>query len=677
MKRLIVILALISILLAITYGPGQTAPETPNEPQALGIAHGAHLRPAVYYGEEIAAFNSLIGKDLASVMYFMDWNTSGLAPGEYFDNWLPRTIIDTFGENSPVVMLSWQPSAGSRPGCSRNYSDQIPLNDIISGGCDGYIRGFAQALKNPPMNQLRFLIRFAHEMNLRESVWWPGHFGQDASTFVAAWRHVHDVFSQENVTNVEWVWAPNYESNPLDDWNDRNNYYPGDAYVDWVGVDGYNWGSPRWDTFSEVYDSSQYDYVLKDFACRYPKPQLITEIGSVDGAGSKASWIADAYSKIPTFPFVRGVYWFNDYAYASRSRPDFRVTSGTSDAGGVFPLPSGSNTWTDAYRNAISNPIYTETLPSLEAATPPATYCQNSGAQFTVSPAEITLMPGEGSVHTITGIGYSSAQNLSLRAPAGSQISGSFNPANLQAPFGETTLNLTTSSTTPTGVYPVVVQGNGIDLVTIEVTIFQTYSVSGRVQNHVSQSMSGVSVAYSSASGQTSGSVTTSSNGTYLITNLPAGEYSISPQMAGYFSVPQSSTIEITTANINNVDFILYPQPVLTIDHMGIGRPGSSFNISGDDFPVTQNLQLLINGVDHGAAARSDASGGVNFSLNTGDAEPGYYWVTLVANPTQASIWFRLDENGEYWRETPPAITMRDETQPWNIAFLPAIRQRP
>jgi hypothetical protein len=147
--------------------------------------------------------------------------------------------------------------------------------------------------------------------------------------------------------------------------------------------------------------------------------------------------------------------------------------------------------------------------------------------------------------------------------------------------------------------------------------------------------------------------------------------------MAGYFSVPQSLTIEITTANINNVDFVVYPQPVLTIDHRGIGQPGSSFTISGEDFPVTQNLRLFINGVDHGTAIRSDSSGGVNFSLNTGDAEPGYYWVTLVANPTQASIWFRLEASGDYWRETPPAITMSDETQPWNIAFLPAIRQRP
>lgn len=678
MKKLIVILLTLSLLFPLTYEAGQTAPETPDEPQVLGIAHGAHLRPAVYYGEEIAAFNSLVGKDLASVMYFMDWNTSALAPGEYFDNWLSRTILDTFGGNSPVVMLSWQPSAGSRPGCSKNYSDQIPLNDIISGGCDTYIRGFAQALKTPPMDQLRFLIRFAHEMNLRESVWWPGHFGQDASAFVAAWRHVHDVFSQENVTNVEWVWAPNYESNPLDDWNDRNNYYPGDAYVDWIGVDGYNWGSPRWDTFTEIYDSSQYDYVLKDFACRYPKPQLITEIGSVEGASSKANWITDAYSKIPNFPFIRGVYWFNDYAYASRNRPDFRVTSGTSDAGGVFPLPGGTNAWTNAYRNAIANPIYTETLPSLEAATPPTTYCQASGAQFTASPAEITLKPGESSIHTLTGIGYTSAQNLSVRVPSGSRISGSFSPASLPAPYGETVLTMTTSTATPPGIYPVVVQGNGVDLITIELTVYQTYTLSGRIQDQFAQASSGVEITYLSANGQYTGAVTTTANGTYTIQNLPGSIYTLTPQKNGYTFLPEENVIDITFGNASNVNFTAFPQPRLTIDHNGVGSPGSTFQIDGEDFPLNQTAQLYVNAIHHPTdLLRTDHLGEVSFNLNTADAEPGYYLVTVLSYPTQASVWFRLDEDGQVWQDDPPTVILRPETTPWDLIFLPAIKQQP
>ena len=673
MKKIIVTLALVIFLLTSTYQPGQTATDTPDTPQPLGIAHGAHLRPAVYYGQEVAAFNSLVGKDLASVMYFMDWNTANLAPGEFFDNWLPRTIINTFGSNSPSVMLSWQPANGSVPGCARNYDDRIPLNDIISGSCDTYIRGFARELKALP---LRFLLRFAHEMNLRESAWWPGHTGQDATAFVAAWRHVHDVFSEENVTNVEWVWAPNYESNPLDDWNDRNNYYPGDDYVDWVGVDGYNWGRPRWDTFSEIYDSATYDYVLKDFACRYPKPQLITEIASVDGPGSKASWITDMYSKLPNFPFVRGVYWFNDFAYASSSQADFRVTSGTSANGGVFPLPEGSNTWTDAYRNAISNPIYTETLPGLQAATPPTTYCQTSGPQFIATPAAVTLKPGEKSVHDITGIGYTNAESLALRVPSGSQITGSFSLSTLPAPYGETTLTINTSTSTPPGTYPVVVTGNGVDLVTIQVTVYQTYSISGFVQDQFAQPVADVNIAYVSANGKVQGSVKANASGAFQITNLPAGVYTLTPELNQFVFLPESINADITYGNADNLLFTAYPTPKLLIDHQGIGSPGSTFSIIGEDFILNQVAQIYVNSVYHPTPAlKTNELGSVSFGLNTKDAQPGYYLVTVTTYPTQATIWFRLDENGEVWQDTTPTIVLLPGTPPMSISFLPSILQ--
>ena len=528
------------------------------------------------------------------------------------------------------------------------------------------------------MDQLRFLIRFGHEMNLRESAWWPGHTGQDASAYVAAWRHVHDVFSEVNPTNAEWVWSPNYESNPLDDWNDRNNYYPGDEYVDWIAVDGYNWGSPRWDTFSELYDSNQFDYVLKDFACRYAKPQLIAEIGSVEGSGSKANWIADTYSKLPNFPFVRGIFWFNDFAYGDPSRHDFRVTSSTTQAGDVYALPEGSNAWTDAYRSALSSSAYTSTLPSVEAATPPTVYCQPSGAQFSASPAEITLKPGERSIHTITGISYTSAQSLSLSAPSGSQITGSFSPSTLPAPYGETVLTLTTSTATAPGTYPVVVQGNGADLITIQVTVFQTYTISGRIQDQWEQNLAGVEVAYFSASGQNSGQVATSGNGNFSVSNLPGSIYTLTPKMNGYFFLPENIEVDITYGNAANINFTAYPQPRLTIDHLGIGRPGSTFTIDGEDFPLNQTAQLFINAIYHPMdTLRADHTGEVSFSLNTADAQPGYYLVTVISNPTQASIWFRLDEDGQVWRETPPTVELRPETTPWNIAFLPAIRQKP
>jgi beta-mannanase len=57
------------------------------------------------------------------------------------------------------------------------------------------------------------------------------------------YRHIHDIFATEGVTNVEWAWVVNHESRiPDEEWNHVDNYYPGDEYVDIISVDGYNWG---------------------------------------------------------------------------------------------------------------------------------------------------------------------------------------------------------------------------------------------------------------------------------------------------------------------------------------------------------------------------------------------------------------------------------------------------
>ena len=350
---------------------------------AMGIAHGAHLRPVYVpppseygYGDEILAFDSLAGKDLAVVMYFLDW--TGAPPDHAFDSFLVHLIQSEISDPArrPAVMLTWQPMKQNNSyGCTKSYNGVIPPADIIAGNCDAYITQFAKDLKARPE---RFLLRFAHEMNITDSPWWPGHFGGDASLYVNMWHHVYDVFSQQGAVNVEWVWSPNYASNPPDAWNNIHNYYPGNAYVDWIGLSGYNWyvspgHNQPWRTFDYLYDA-----VLKDLACSYAKPQMIAEIGSVEGGGSvptKSQWIADTYQKATSYPFLRAIVWFNDYAMASPALADFRVTTSTAQDGSVSPLPAVTHAWTNAYAEAIAGAGYSTRLPSLADATPASTFC--------------------------------------------------------------------------------------------------------------------------------------------------------------------------------------------------------------------------------------------------------------------------------------------------------------
>lgn len=476
--RFTVALALAGLIFSQLSGSSAAAaPATSPPADILGVAHGAHLRPTVGYGSEVHAFNQLVGKKIAVLMYFLDWSSYDSATGDAYDPYLLNQILDEGqlpASDRPVIMLTWQPFNGRQSlGCDADYAVVTP-SDIVAGKCDSYIIAFAQALKARPE---RILLRFAHEMNITDYPWWPGHYGQDAGLYVSMWRHVYDVFSTQGVGNVEWVWSPNYASNPPDPWNALHNYYPGDQYVDWIGLSGYNWFnqfSPPlpWMTFNSLYDS-----VLADLACRYAKPQLIAEIGSVDGGTpslSKADWITDAYQKSPDHPFLRGVVWFNDYAFEDPGQADFRVTTGTAQdpALGVSALGA----WTTAYSQSISASQFATSLPSLSDATPVINYCGDGSVEFTLEPGSVLLAPGDSSTHQLAGMLLESQKTVSL-VFSDPSVTGNVTPSNiLDPPWDQVTIQISVDIAAPLGVYTVDVEVDGQVVGTIQINVVASVS---------------------------------------------------------------------------------------------------------------------------------------------------------------------------------------------------------
>ncbi len=149
---------------------------------------------------------------------------------------------------------------------------------MIEGHHDAYIREFAEAAKawgHP------FFLRFNWEMNGNWFRWSEGVNGNQAGEYVAAWRHVHDIFTQVGATNATWVWCPNVD--PESKLHDLASLYPGDEYVDWTGLDGYNWGTnparpDRWRSFDDLFKST-YDRITETIAPG--KPLIISEVGSL------------------------------------------------------------------------------------------------------------------------------------------------------------------------------------------------------------------------------------------------------------------------------------------------------------------------------------------------------------------------------------------------------------
>jgi hypothetical protein len=472
--RPVVVLSLVLgvLLFAPTEGTANlpARAQTPQAVQTIPIVQGAFIPMPYFASSEIDAFNKLIGKDAGIITEFYTWGLDfDDSPCGYFQSLFAhdRTTICVPNqapgpEIHTPLMLTWMPIANppNSPGCNLMENGRTNLDAIANGSCDAYIDRFALHLKNWAQRYGDvFLIRFAHEMNITDSEWWANDPAQPGR-YIAAFRRVHDRFVLQGATQqyAQFVWSPNYRSNPWVVWNSISNYYPGDAYVDWIGLSGYNWYSAPghtapWWTFSDLYDSpNQADPwqknngvkvgVLRYLMCHYAKPIILTEIGSVEGPGgtqTKANWIADTYSKLQDFPYVRAITWYNDFAYHNQGAADFRITAGSSYDPNPLHYPgyqSPLSNWTQAYKTAIASSAFTSTLPSLASLTPSGTYCgpiPPVPAPALDAPAFMLARPGD-TVSALVSVGdVTTTVTLSVSGLPGS-FNASFNPATV-GPF--------------------------------------------------------------------------------------------------------------------------------------------------------------------------------------------------------------------------------------------------
>ena len=181
--------------------------------------------------------------------------------------------------------------------------------------------------------------------------WSEGVNGNQPGEFVAAWRHVHDLFAAVGATNATWVWCPNVD--PYGKLQSLAANYPGDAYVDWTGLDGYNWGPAKggWTGFGELYRST-YEAIAEGIAPG--KPLMIGEVGSTETGGSKASWISEAFTAIPTeYPKVRGVLWFDKFDDGM----DWPIETSASASSALAAAVRDDAYRTNAYGNLGPGPI--------------------------------------------------------------------------------------------------------------------------------------------------------------------------------------------------------------------------------------------------------------------------------------------------------------------------------
>ena len=207
-------------------------------------------------------------------------------------------------------------------------SDSVPVSvnepnfslaSIVAGTWDAYITKWAQDAKawgHP------FFLRFDWEMNANWFPWSVGVNGNTSADYVAAWRHVHDIFAKVGATNVTWVWCPNID--PNHQYAPLASVYPGNGYVDWTGLDGYNWSSP-WLSFDQLFHAT---YTQLATSVAPSKPIVIAETASSERGGTKAAWISDVLTRqLPErYPQIAAFMWFDKFD----SSMDWPIETSTS-----------------------------------------------------------------------------------------------------------------------------------------------------------------------------------------------------------------------------------------------------------------------------------------------------------------------------------------------------------
>ena len=199
-----------------------------------------------------------------------------------------------------------------------------PWLELYKRGDDERIREFARAAKafGKP-----FLFRLNNEMNSD----WVSYGGVtnmlDPDIYIANWRTVYRIFEEEGVNNAIWIFNPNDRDAPPNAWNCQAAYYPGNEYVQMLGVTGYNNGTyyhdlwaENWREFDEIYDKIQTDSGELFGAF----PWIITEFSSSSIGGDKAKWIDGMFDNLSRYPNIKAAVWFS---YA-----DFDINDGVTPA---------------------------------------------------------------------------------------------------------------------------------------------------------------------------------------------------------------------------------------------------------------------------------------------------------------------------------------------------------
>ena len=231
---------------------------------------------------------------------------------------------DWLYERGMYLQLAYEPKNPAK-----DYDDQPEwaLDTYVGGSHDADFDRWAASIKTfCETNGYIIYIRPMSEMNGDWTVWGDGVYaGNTPANYRAAWQHLWNRMEAGGANPyLKWVWCPVAPLSAADADTCWTDYYPGDAYVDIIGMNGYNFGAISWSywrTFSEIFTHG-----YSKFSTASGKDLYICEIGCNSTGGNKPTWIEDAFYQLQNnFTRFVAVTWFN-MKEPSDSSIDYRFT---------------------------------------------------------------------------------------------------------------------------------------------------------------------------------------------------------------------------------------------------------------------------------------------------------------------------------------------------------------
>ncbi len=325
-SRLLALLTAVSVVvsvLAAVLRPQllkEPQPPPPSLGEATGTGTGITRAPLVFGAtahsrQEILDHEKVLGQQMAGVRVYRSWDSKLFSSSEIWARDTGHTLfLSIKAQRTTGEVLKWRDIADAKPG-SRLHNEMLAQARQL--------RGFGA----------KVYVTFNHEPEAHTSAGMG-----TAADFVAAWRKVITVYREHGVKNAEFVWTMTAWGFKRTDQNAARHYYPGDAYVDHIGADGYNWyncrtNDGRWTEMEEILSGH------RQFGVTHPgKGLMLMEWSSVEDPavpGRKAAWFRDVTElfKQPGWEQYRAVLHFSGRSLdSSGCEFDYRSSASATNA---------------------------------------------------------------------------------------------------------------------------------------------------------------------------------------------------------------------------------------------------------------------------------------------------------------------------------------------------------